>query len=210
MQTVALCALPVMAALLFAFGRSKPGTPQRLLFKGGCTGMCVLVAGIGLCRGGRLPAAWLILCAVAVFAASDVLLEVRFAPGVAAFAVGHLLLIVWILAQGLFTPLSLPLAAVLWLAAYFAFRGRLDRLGSRKNLFLLYPAVLMGMTALAAALPLLGGRAYLPFALGAALFAISDMMVAADVLCGIRPFFRALLMVLYESAVLLMALTAFM
>ena len=61
----------------------------------------------------------------------------------------------------------------------FLFREEVK--GARENpkqyAMLLYPAVLMGMTVLALSLPFRLGKEYGWIALGAGLFAVSDMMV---------------------------------
>ena len=77
-------AVPLVCAFLILFFRLRRG-PARMAAKGAATAVCLGTALIGLARGGSLPSAWLIAAAVAVFVASDVLLEKWFVPGVAAF-----------------------------------------------------------------------------------------------------------------------------
>ena len=73
---------------------------------------------------------------------------------------------------------------------------------------LAYAAILALMTGCSLALPYFGGIRYLPFTLGALLFMISDLTVARGILVGMAKKWHILGMVIYESAVMLMALCA--
>ena len=93
-----------------------------------------------------------ILSALLLFLLADALLEVKFFWGMGAFAAGHIFLIGWEEVKG-------------------------ARENPKQYAMLLYPAVLMGMTVLALSLPFRLGKEYGWIALGAGLFAVSDMMV---------------------------------
>ena len=192
-----LCALPVVAALLDAYFTIKK-RPLRLAAKGCATS----------------TAGGIIIAAVALFVLADVLLDLKFLWGVAAFALGHIALIFWLLEQQtalqlpLFTVLSFSAAAVLYAISAFFFRNPLRSIGKKAIALLLYAAVLALMTGISLTLPHFAGIRYLPFTLGACLFMVSDLFVAQGILVGMARKWHILGMILYESAVLLMAISA--
>lgn len=206
-------ALPVMAALLGVYFTSAKRLPS-LAAKGGATGAALATAVFCHLRGGGLPDGRIIIAAVCLFALADVLLDTKFLFGVAAFALGHIMLIFWIFAQesalhqSLFTILNIGLGVLLYALAVFLFRRSIRKAGKTAPALLLYAAVLSLMTAVAATLPYFGGVRYLPFALGAVLFMISDLFVAQGILIGMARKWHIFAMILYESAVMLMALLA--
>lgn len=205
--------LPVMAAMLYLYFTART-KPVQLIGKGGAT--CAALATAVFChlRGGGLSSGEIIIAAAALFALADVLLNIRFIWGVAAFAAGHVSLIVWLfrqeaaLHQPLFTAPVLLIAAALYALAVFLFKGYLKKAGKLTFALLPYAAILSLMTGVSLTLPCLGGVRYLPFALGAGLFMISDLMVARGILIGSPRRFHILTMIVYESAVLLMSLCA--
>ncbi len=206
-------ALAAIAALLggyFTLGRG----PLRLACKGGATGIALATAVFRFLQGGGLPGGGIIIAAVALFVLADVLLDWKFLWGVAAFALGHIALILWLSVQGtalnqsLFTIMSFSAAAVLYGMSVFLFRRVLRGAGKNAVAMLLYAVVLALMTGISLTLPYLGGVRYLPFALGACLFMLSDLLVAQGILVGMARKWHIAAMIIYESAVLLMALCA--
>lgn len=208
-----LCALPVMAALLGAYFTIKK-RPLRLAAKGCATGTALATAVFCHLQGGSLPAGGVIIAAAALFVLADVLLDLKFLWGVAAFALGHIALIFWLFEQQtalqlpLFTVLSFSAAAVLYALSAFFFRNPLRSIGKKAIALLLYAAVLALMTGSSLTLPHFAGIRYLPFTLGACLFMVSDLFVAQGILVGMARKWHILGMILYESAVLLMAISA--
>lgn len=202
-----------MAALLSAYFTIQR-RPLRLAAKGGATGVALATAVFCRLQGGGLPAGGIIIAAVALFALADVLLDLKFLWGVSAFALGHIALIIWLYEQQ--TALHLPLftvpgfsaAAVLYGLSVFFFRKPLRSIGRKAVALLLYAALLSLMTGVSLTLPLFGGLRCLPFALVACLFMVSDLFVAQGILIGMARKWHILGMILYESAVMLMALSA--
>ena len=208
-----LCALPVVAALLDAYFTIKK-RPLRLAAKGGATGSALATAVFCHLQGGSLPAGGIIIAAIALFVLADVLLDLKFLWGVAAFALGHVALIIWLFKQetalhhSLFSFMSFSIAALLYALSVFSFRKALRRAGKKAFALLLYAAVLSLMTGISLTLPHFAGIRYLPFTLGACLFMVSDLFVARGILIGMARKWHILGMILYESAVLLMAISA--
>ena len=110
---------------------------------------------------------------------ADGLLEVQFFLGMGVFGAGHLILIGWFLTRGAYTPVSFFWWLLFMGISLYIFRRELE--GGKENPWLyamiLYPAVLMGMTAVAVMLPAKLGPDYLRAGIGALLFAVSDLMV---------------------------------
>lgn len=145
------------------------------------TWMVVFTGVWGLCQTGDIHAIgkqW-ILPTLLLFLLADALLEVKFFWGMGAFAAGHIFLIGWILSKSRFYLTEIILWLILMGLCLILFWEELKGAGENPKLYamLLYPAVLMGMTVLALSLPFRLGKEYGWMALGAVLFAVSDMMV---------------------------------
>ncbi len=201
--------LPLMAALMAAFGLAK-AKPTRLLTKGGAAWVALMTAVVGQETGGNLPAGELIVAAMAVFVLADVLLEVQRVPGILAFAAGHGVLIWWMVEQDLLSWLSAPIAAAILVVAFVLFRKPLKKTGWMSVLFVLYAAVLAAMAGMAAVLPEMGGLDYLPFTVGAVMFVVSDLLVAAGMIANGRKGMGALALILYYAALLLMTMSCWL
>ena len=205
--------LPVTAAMLYFYFTIRTKV-LHLIAKGGATWTALMTAVFCYLQGGCVPSGGIIIAAVALFVLADVLLDLKFIPGVAAFAMGHIALIVWICAQGTvirqisFVIPAVSSAVVLFGLSVFLFRKIIFKKPRMAAAMLPYAAVLSLMTGFAALLPFAGGAGYLPFAGGAVLFMISDLMVAQGMLVGMARKWHILAMIIYESAVMLMALAA--
>lgn len=208
--------IPVMAVCycLYFYFRSRKRLCAKIAVKCGATSMCVLTALAGLLTTGQDAATSLLLWGIIFCMLGDGLLEVHFLTGMAAFGTGHVLLIAWI--AGLYVSADAPaaatavLCAVLYIAALLMFRSQLRTLGKRLPAFLLYPLVLMGMASMAIMLPARFGIRALPLALGGALFAISDLLVAKGVFFGISPALDRFALAIYYIAVDCLALSAWL
>ena len=114
-----------------------------------------------------------------LFLLADGLLEVQFFLGMGVFGAGHLILIGWFLTRGALYSCKFFLVAAFY-GNFPVYLSQGVRRGKRKSwlyAMILYPAVLMGMTAVAVMLPSKLGPDYLRAAVGAVLFAVSDLMV---------------------------------
>lgn len=152
-------------------------------------------------RGG-LDKKW-ILAALILFLMADGFLQVSFFAGMAVFGAGHLVLIAWFLTRGAFHPISILWWILFLGGALLLFRREMER-GREKPLLyamLLYPAVLMGMTAIAVTLPSMLGADYLWAAAGAVLFAVSDLMVGKGFFRKLSPPADALALGLYYAGI---------
>lgn len=173
--------LPVIAAGGTLHFKMKEQKDKRwnILPKCLSTWMIVCTAAAGVCMNGNVRSSVWILCAMCFFLLADAFLELHFFLGMAVFAVGHFWLIGWFAVQGHFSRVSIPVWIVCMAGILLLFREELS--GARSNpkiyLMVLYPGVLMVMTAMAAALPFTAGRQYGWAAIGAVLFCVSDMMV---------------------------------
>lgn len=197
--------LPLFAALFVS--RTVGGKAGAVLLKGSVTWTVLMTAVIGMESGGGLPMGELIVAAMAVFVLADMLLNIWFVPGMAVFSVGHGLLIWWIMEQECLSMVSIPIGVVLYALAIIFFRKSLKTAGKRLIPYLTYPAVLLSMAAMAVVLPVLCGIEYLPFAAGAALFVVSDAMVAQNVLVGLPKKWNAVAFGVYELSLFLITLS---
>lgn len=175
--------IPVIAAGMTLHFKIKEWERQKwnILPKCLSTWMIVCTGFLGIWARGDgqgLDKKW-ILAALFLFLLADGLLEVQFFLGMGVFGAGHLILIGWFLTRGAYTPVSFLWWLLFMGISLYLFRRELA--GGRENPWLyamiLYPAVLMGMTAAAVMLPAKLGPDYLRAAAGAILFAVSDLMV---------------------------------
>ena len=192
---------------LYFYLRGAGMVKESLIAK--CSGSFLAVgsaAFASIAKGGVLEVplvSWFfVLCTIA-----DALLEIHFVSGMLVFGAAHLCLVVWL--WNVTPPTWWSLAV--WVLAYAVvavlFRKELRILGKQTVPFCLYPALLGASLALALPLPFLLGMAYLPTAVGALSFFISDMMVAKGQLSGLNEKYHKWVMVLYWLALYLIAAT---
>ncbi|MBS6195007.1 MAG: hypothetical protein KH828_05450 [Clostridiales bacterium] len=173
--------LPVIVAGGTMHFKMKEQSDKRwnILPKCLATWMMVCTAAVGVFQFGSDPSGKWILAAMVLFLIADGCLELHFFLGMGVFAAGHLALIIWLALQGHFTLAAIPVWCVCMAGTLILFRRELSRgkEDPRFYLMILYPAVLMAMTAVAVTLPFVAGQEYLWAAVGAFLFSVSDMMV---------------------------------
>ena len=156
--------------------------------------------------GGKSPWESLLFWGLAACCAADCVLEIHFVSGMAAFGAAHVLFIVWILQQGEPVWYSVLVWAALYGITAFLYRKIIPTLGKKLLPFLLYPAVLMAMASLALVLPFTVGSRYWTAAVGALVFAVSDLLVAKGVLVGNSRACQHFTLALYDLALLGLAL----
>lgn len=206
----AMCVSLLMIAFFYAlFYRMKK--PLRVLPKCAATAVCAATAAAGLLNSGENPLQSLLFWGIVACAVGDGLLEFHFLSGMAAFGLGHVLLI------GELARLSGRIDGImlgLWVLAYvcllYAFRKDLRAMSGNKAPFLLYPALLLAMAAIAVTLPWKIGWDALSVAVGGVLFAVSDAMVAKGFFGKLSPAMDRLALALYYAAVYLLALGAWL
>ena len=173
--------IPVIGAGGILHFRLKAALQGRwnILPKCLATWMAVCTALAGILRNKGEEQTGMILAALILFLLADALLELQFFAGMAVFAAGHLLLIIWFAGRGHHTGWNVLLWALLLAASDWVFRKELSRGKEHPGLYLmiLYPAVLMAMVSMALTMPFMLGAEYLWAAAGAVLFGISDLMV---------------------------------
>lgn len=176
--------IPVIVAgyMIHMKMKEQPDKRWNILPKCLATWMMVCTAALGIIQFGNERSSLWILAAMILFLIADACLELQFFLGMGVFAAGHLALIIWLILQGHFTVASIPVWIVGMAVTLWLFRGEFSRGKENPKIYLmiLYPAVLMGMTAVAVTLPFTAERAYGWAAVGAFLFAVSDMMVGKN------------------------------
>lgn len=148
---------------------SRISCPVRLLFKGGTTMMAALLAIYGSLQS-QLPAHFLIALGIAVCAAADVILEIRFKAGMLVFALGHICYIASFVMMGGINHLSILVYALLIVMIAVVTQKLKKSLDEPYTPYLLYSLIIAAMFSLALAQPLTA-------ALGALLFVISDSLL---------------------------------
>ncbi len=177
-----IVAVAGMTALFVQYQRKKrkeqgDKRPAVIALKGGATLVSVIVALVACVYGGGGAPAWLMVAGLVFCTAGDVLLCVHFYTGMGAFALGHVAYIAAFLSLHVPDGQNAALFVVLLLALFallFRWRGHM---AGRLIPFSLYGALLVGMLSLTVGLsPLLTA--------GAALFVVSDGVLAHDTLVG--------------------------
>lgn len=205
--------LPEMAAGTGAYFLMKYRMNSRwkILAKCMVTWMAVCTAAAGVMQNQNSPFQSLIFWAMVLFMTADGLLEVHFPAGAAVFGLGHVCLIVWYFEKGGFHHETAEIFVVLFLGASVLFRKEKRRLlDGKKYLHVtglyLYLVFLMAMVSMAVMLwASLGKEGILP-GIGAAAFAVSDMMVGKNALTGLPRKVNDLALGLYYLAVFCIAL----
>lgn len=174
-------AIPVIVAGGTLHFKMKEQSDKRwnILPKCLSTWMIVCTAALGVYLNGNEQSSVWILYATCFFFFADAFLEIHFFLGMIVFAIGHFLLIGWLIVQGHITIAVLPVWLTGMMITLILFRKEISE--GKKNpkiyLMILYPSVLMAMMAMAVTLPFIAGWKYGWAAVGALLFSISDMMV---------------------------------
>ncbi len=154
---------------------------QAVVVKGLCTLVPVLFCLNG-CLVGGFRGFWWLLAGLIFCLIGDVAIEKNLYAGMGAFAAAHILFIVAFLVYAQPTLLSIPVFLVLYALSAFAFRKRFREMKERLLPFILYAALVLGMLSMALGLPPLPGTMVL--AGGAALFTLSDLTLARNILNG--------------------------
>lgn len=165
-----LAAFVVMCACYVCFQRIKRTSGHSRALKIGmkcaATAMAVLVALMGALRY-HTASGWLMLAGLTACMAADGVLCLRFVPGAALFALGHVLYMIAFCMMQLPTWASVAVFTGLLVIVGYGFVRFREKIGSRMQGFGAYAMVLCVMAAMAAA------QKPLYFA-GALLFVFSD------------------------------------
>jgi uncharacterized membrane protein YhhN len=195
---------------------------SAVVMKGIASLLFVLLGAVCLCASGEAPFASLVVAGLVLGAVGDILLNLRalagdagqkvFMAGIAAFFIGHLMYIAALLSRGAETLwMGVPLCAVLSAALlpFFILR-RIEVSGKLKTFGIVYVALVLLMAGCAAGLLVLKpfNAGYLLFAIGSALFALSDVILIFH-LFGRKKHkaFRALNLCAYYIGQILIALS---
>ena len=200
---IAVC-VPLMAlgtVLYFTF-QYRGQKALSLFWKSFASGMMVLLCGAGLVLDGKSPLNSLLFWGLAACCIADCVLELHFVSGMGAFGAAHVLFILHILSIAPPVWYSIPVWVALYGITAFLYRKTIPTLGKNLIPFLLYPAVLMAMAAIAVVLPFTAGTSWWSTALGALIFAISDLLVAKGVLVGNSRACQHFTLALYNAALL--------
>lgn len=200
---MAVCSLGMVAGGLMYMRCAQAGEERRrlLALKGGTTLAAALPALYAALMG--LPASGWILAGILLCALADVVLELRFRAGMAAFALGHLCYIAGFSARGGLGAVNLIcwVLGLCWLVYYV---NRVARESGETRLpFLGYGAVISAMLASA----LTAG----PLALaGALLFVVSDSLLLYGLMKGRPRGMGVAIMVTYWGAQYLIGVSSLM
>ena len=197
----------VIAAVLFLIQRGvatfwTEQIPAQLAVRTAIKGLVTLTITVLCARTGKVGkdrAVTLLFAGLLLCVAGDVLLNYFFIPGMAVFALGHILFCCAFMAEK--KPqrkqvLIWSCAVVCVAAAVFALKGYLGALAMP---VLLYGAVLTAMVTFSYGYNLL-------MFLGAVLFTVSDAMTATEQVAEVGAVFEFILLGLYYAGVLLMAI----
>ncbi len=192
-------------ALYFILRGKRELMRQSLIAK--CAGSFLAAGscGIALHLCGQPPFLQPVFWFFLLCTAADALLEIQFILGMLLFGAGHICLLVWLFGMASPTVWSLVLWVVSYALTALLFRRELPGLRGLLLPFLLYPAILCATLAIALPLPFMLGWSYVPVALGALCFFISDLMVAKDQLSGGYSHIQKPIMLLYWGALYLLS-----
>lgn len=202
-MVVALLTLVSMmvGGLKYMHEKRSVGKGERLLRLKGVTTLVAVIPALYAARNGGGGVAWLVIFAIVLCAAADVLLEIRFKVGMLAFGLGHVLFIAAFIADG-------ELALVNWLAWaalsawVFVYVKNLGRSSAEPLLpYFIYGVVIAAMLATA----LTRGPLSL---VGAALFVLSDSILLWGLMRPGKKKLDGAIMLSYWGAQYLLSLSA--
>ncbi|NLC33137.1 MAG: lysoplasmalogenase [Clostridiales bacterium] len=174
--------------------------PKAILaIKGGTTLLAAFLAFYGFLQSG-LPAHFLISVGIAVCAAADVVLNLRFKLGMLVFALGHICYISAFVIGGGIHPLNVIIYFI-FIMVILLLSGKLkNHLSQAAAPFLAYSFIIAAMFSLALTQPLLA-------ALGALLFVLSDSLLFLRFVMTPKPGHHAAVMSAYYLAQFFLALS---
>ena len=191
--------------------RDGPHNALALACKGGCTLAAAALGAAGAFLGGAgAPGGWWLAAGLVLCAAADVVLSIRFVGGMGIFLLGHLCYIAAFLRAAPLTLWSIPLFFLMASAVFLLFRRQIPAMKDRLVPFCVYAAVLLAMLALALPLPFSLGWPGGLAAAGAALFVLSDLLLARNLLAGATRFSDVFSLACYYTGQLLLASSVFL
>lgn len=203
--------LAAAAVLMAVFGgiyfsRKESGSRKPLVFKAAATCMPVLLT-LYHAWGTKEAASWWLFAGLLCYMAADVLLEIWFLSGVAAFGIGHICVVMSLAGSGAASGYVTAVFLILYAGMFLVVRKYVKDLG---NLFLpgaVYAALLCLMAAKVFSMGI--NSRELPSVLagtGGVCFVISDTILGWSYLSGKQNrSYRAVLLFLYYTAVYLLA-----
>lgn len=208
--TVTCTILMALGTTLYFYFQYHDKKALSLFWKSFASGMMVLLCGVGLAGQGLPFWGSLLFWGLAACCVADCVLELHFIAGMGAFGTAHVLFILWIITAASPVWQSIIIWIVLYGITGILYRKIIPTLGNKLVPFLLYPAVLMAMAAMALMLPFTAGSRYWTAAAGALVFAVSDLLVAKGVLVGNSRVCQHFTLALYNVALLGLALAGWL
>lgn len=199
------------AVLMILFGGiyyfwKESGSRKPLFFKAAATCMPVFLALYGAWNTKEFTS-WLLFAGLLCYMAADVLLEIWFLSGVAAFGIGHICVILSMAGIGALSLYTAVVFLILYGGMFLIVRKYLKDLGNLLLPGFFYAALLCLMAAMTVSLGM--ETQSLPAiltALGGVCFVVSDTILGWSHLSGNRRRrYSAVLLVLYYTAVYLLA-----
>lgn len=208
--TVTCTILMALGTTLYFYFQYHDKKALSLFWKSFASGMMVLLCRVGLTNQGLPFWESLLFWGLAACCVADCVLELHFIAGMGAFGTAHVLFILWIITAAPPVWQSIIIWIVLYGITGILYRKIIPTLGNKLVPFLLYPAVLMAMAAMALMLPFTAGPRYWTAAAGALVFAVSDLLVAKGVLVGNSRACQHFTLALYNVALLGLALAGWL
>lgn len=204
-----LLTIPMMLAFLLLYGcTGKVGKPRwGLIAKSGGSFVAAATSAALCLMSGVNPLTSLIFWGLILCCIADTMLEISFPVGILVFGGGHILFLIFIIGKFGFHPVSIVIWAVLYIVILLIFGKELRNIKGNKLIYYFYPAFLLAVVSVALPLPFLFGNGYIVTAIGAALFAFSDSLVARGFFGKNGKLQGAVIMTSYYAALYLLALT---
>lgn len=215
MRLLAAAGTVFFGTLYFLRKEKARAKKSTLFYKAAATLMSLFMLAVcagqkmtGISVNGERVLFWCTVCAVVLFAAADVLLEIKFVPGAVCFGMGHLSLAAGFLVNGDISAWTGLLFVVFVLTAYAVMRKYLGRLKKLLVPAVLYIFVLCAMSSLAVTSGILkGGYSGAATLAGGISFLLSDLLLGRNRLGRKRSRkVGGAVLVLYYLAVYLLAL----
>ena len=183
---------------------------RAIIAKALCTLIPVSLCLYGVTKTDTGGTKWFLFVGLCICLVADVTIEIDFFSGMLVFMFAHFCFIDYFLSLAPPKWYSLLVFVLLYVCAVAGFMKFLPALGKRAAAFLLYPAILITMFSLAVLLPFsLNNIGTVFIAVGAGLFAISDMILGLNTLGKFSGIKARFVIYLYYSGIFLLSASTF-
>lgn len=210
LSLISIILMLILISVYFNQSEHYKKKTRAIIVKALCTVIPVSLCLYGVTKTDTGGTKWFLFVGLCICLVADVTIEIDFFSGMLVFIFAHFCFIDYFLSLASPKAYSLIVFVLLYACAVTGFMKFLPTLGKRAAAFLFYPSVLIAMFSLAVLLPFsLNNIGAVCIAIGAGLFAISDMILGLNTLGTFSVLKEKFVFYLYYSGIYLLAVCTF-